>query len=1131
MSNTFSFNTPFLLESGDQLFDLDVHYHTFGSLNAEKSNVIWVFHSISTNSDVLDWWNGLFGNDRLYDPTKYFIICVNTLGSPYGAYQPKDLSAPVFTIRDIVQVQIALAKELKITHIHTLIGGSFGGYQALEFAYAYEGKVDHLILLACSAKESAWGIAIHESQRIALRSDPSFGQHGKGKAGMKAARSMAMLTYRTNDVFIAEQSDSEEKYDNFRASSYMQYTGDKFIEKFDAICYYYLTKCIDTHNIGRGRGGISKSLSKIRIPTLVIGFDTDQLVPTRFQKELKNNIPNARYVELHSDYGHDGFIKECDQITGCIQRFYKQSLQVQPSDRKVLKFGGSSLKGTTHLNQFLSIVKKEYAISPLVLVVSARGKTTDMLIELYDLACSKNDFTKALEEFKDYQNSDFSFELDWSDLFIELKDTLKAIQLLGVRNKEVHDLILSFGERISIRFISQFLNTSDLESIPVDSRSILFTKKDSEVIDEGLSASKTSEFISSLSSTTIPVISGFIASNPKGQTVTLGRNGSNYSATLIGRYIRALEIQNWTDVTGIYSANPAVVKNAVRIDTLSYREANELANFGANILHPKTILPLVDVEIPLRIRSIKSPNSPGTLIDKTGGRRGIKAVTNIQNVALISIEGKELAEKVGIDARIFSALQLNNISVKMIAQASTERGIGFVIQSHDVPQAISALNHEFSYELQHDIISNIRTNQEVAIVAILGRHNFALEKAIKILRRNRIWMHLISNSISGEHISLVIDNKQLDKAQRLIHNEVFGTIKTLHVFSFGKGLVGSTLIEQILSSNEKVIQERNLEIKVIGVADTTHYIINTEGLDAHWKKDLKQANTYSHTSEIINALSHSGLENIVIADNTSSELIAGEYMSFLKHNFDIVASNKKVNSGGLEYCRKVKAYAAKRGRSFYYETNVGAGLPIIDTIKHLYQSSDRVTKIRGVFSGSLSYLFNTFSAVQAPFSEQLLKARELGYTEPDPRDDLSGMDVARKLVILAREINYPARLEAVQVENLIPECCRNRGSYEDFKQTFDELDEHYSDIKNALKQDHVLRYIAELDVKSDSMKVTLEQVEKNSPLGQLKNADTIFEIYTETYGENPMIIQGAGAGGKVTARGVYSDLLRVGLLV
>ena len=330
---TYRYDRPFILENGKSLDNLEVAYRTKGKLSDAKDNVIWVFHAISGSTNVLDWWPGLFGDKCLYNPDEHFIICANSIGSPYGSTSPEDLSFPQFSVRDVVKAYQLLADELNITHIHTAIGGSFGGNQALEFAYSYSGTIDHLVLIASSSRESAWGIAIHESQRLAMESDPSFGKPNGGAAGLKAARSMALLTYRTVNSFVEKQTDEEEKLDDFKASRYIQYQGDKFLSRFNALSYYYLTKCLDTHNIGRNRGGEVKALSEIDIPTLVIGIDTDLLIPVDFQRFLAENMPNAEFHEINSRHGHDGFLIESEQISKKIKEFY-QRLSTSPVHSK-----------------------------------------------------------------------------------------------------------------------------------------------------------------------------------------------------------------------------------------------------------------------------------------------------------------------------------------------------------------------------------------------------------------------------------------------------------------------------------------------------------------------------------------------------------------------------------------------------------------------------------------------------------------------------------------------------------------------------------------------------------------------------------------------------------------------------
>ncbi len=775
MKQIYNHKEVLKLESGRIIENLEIVYHTFGEMNEERNNIIWVFHAISADSDVLSWWPGLFGENCLFDPKKYFIICANTIGSPYGSTRPLNDEFPNFTVRDIVQCHFFLAKELNINSIHTCIGGSFGGYQAIEFAYAFNGSIEHLILLASSARESAWGIAIHESQRIAMKSDPTFGTPNGGQAGMKAARSIAMLTYRTTEAFVDSQSDKDDKVDDFKASSYIQYQGEKFIKRFDALCYYYLTKCIDSHNLGRNRGGERLALRRINIRTLIIGFRSDQLVPTRFQKFMANNLPNAEYKEIESDYGHDGFLVEVEKISTLINQFYHLYNQdYSKTSRVILKFGGSSLYHQKELDNVLAIVKKEFETNPIAVVVSARGKSTNKLVEMFKIVSKGGDFENELIEFEKYQTLGFP-ELDISKEINELRQVLNAVKLLQEDNEFAHDKVVSFGELISAKTLVHFFEKQGLKTFFLDARSIIHTKKilDDFEVDFDKSRIDTQAVFEKIPLDAIPIITGYIANSERNRTVTLGRNGSNYSATLIANFIHAKEVQNWTDVKGIYSSNPIVVPDAIKIEAMTYREANEMANFGTSLLHPKTILPLMQSNIPLVIKSTQHPEETGTVINKDGGAKSIKAVSIIEDIALVTIEGSGLSNKIGIDARIFSALHQKGVSVKMISQASSERGIGFVIGLKDIKNTELILNKEFRNELLKNQISNIIINDDIGIIAILGRHNFALEKAISTLRKNRIWMHLISNSITGEHISLVISKGDIKKAARLVHKEVF----------------------------------------------------------------------------------------------------------------------------------------------------------------------------------------------------------------------------------------------------------------------------------------------------------------------------------------------------------------------
>lgn len=795
---------------------------------------------------------------------------------------------------------------------------------------------------------------------------------------------------------------------------------------------------------------------------------------------------------------------------------------------KILKFGGKSLGNGSPLEKSTEIIKTESSIDSVGVVVSARGETTDLLLSIYQLASRGQDYSKQWSKFVKYQ----TLEISKSEIEVQLEalsQILIALRNLSIDSPAIKDRVVAFGEVISAITVVNKLRKIGVKAFYKDSREILFVNNDaSDNVDYDTSEYHTKRYFETLSAGEVPIITGYIASDSKGETATLGRNGSNFSATLIASFIDASEVQNWTDIDGIYSANPKYVESAVKIESLSYSEANELANFGVNILHPKTITPLKNKNIPLKIYNSFDWTKPGTIITEKGSKKGIKAVSVIENTSLITFEGKGLLGKIGIDARIFTVLSSNNISVRLISQASSEVGIGFIVDSEDAKLAIQVLNAEFITELINGDLASITLNNDTAIIAIVGKHNYALEKAIKGLRRNKIWLHLISNSISGHHISLVIDSEHIKKAVNIVHSEVFGVRKTINLVALGKGTVGGKLIDQIIETHEDVTSRRNLKVNIVAIVDSKKMIFNEAGIGENWREELASSNLNRSLTPLIQSIQKSGLENVVFADNTASQEITEQYPDFVNAGFDIVASNKKGNSSSLEFYNELRNLLNRKDKQFLYETNVGAGLPVIDPIRQLYNSADEIRSIRGVFSGSLSYIFNNFSASDVSFSEVLLKAKAGGFTEPDPREDLSGQDVARKLLILAREVGAQVELADVEIQNLIPTELRNEGEFEDFIKRNLELDSHYENLKENLKSNEVLRYVGNLDLVENKMTVELVTAKADSPLGSIKNADSIIEIYTQNYGDQPIVIQGAGAGANVTANGVYSDLLRIG---
>jgi homoserine dehydrogenase len=584
-------------------------------------------------------------------------------------------------------------------------------------------------------------------------------------------------------------------------------------------------------------------------------------------------------------------------------------------------------------------------------------------------------------------------------------------------------------------------------------------------------------------------------------------------------------------VDGIYSANPDLVDNAKIIEQISYQEANELAGFGANILHAKTILPLIEKSIHLRILNTFNPASNGTLICKNGQKKGVKSISVKSGLSLINLEGKGMLGKVGIDARIFSTLGREQISIGLVSQGSSERGIGLIVDEEYAQQAQKALLEEFSRDIFEKDISKISITSEVSVVSIVGQNLQGFSTAYQALVRNNIEILLINNNFAGNNISLLIKNKEVSKAVHLIHSQIFGMAKNINIAIFGKGTVGGSLIDQILQSQKQILKRKETQLNIFAVAGSKQLLIKKSGVDENWRKEFESStNTSDSVQKVIEFAKDHHLENLIAIDNTASRTFIENYTDLVENGFDLISSNKVANTVDYGFYQSLRQSLKKNRKEYLYETNVGAGLPLIDTIKLLHDSGENITRIKGVFSGSLSYIFNQFSASEQHFSEIVKEAMEKGYTEPDPREDLCGNDVARKLLILARELELENELEDVQIKNLIPENLRE-GSIDNFLTRIEELDEPFEKIKVQQKERHVLRYVGDLhgdlQLSKGILDVNLVSVPINSALGQLSGSNSIFEIYTESYGDQPIVIQGAGAGAAVTARGVFGDLLRI----
>mgnify|MGYP000870624372 FL=1 len=796
---------------------------------------------------------------------------------------------------------------------------------------------------------------------------------------------------------------------------------------------------------------------------------------------------------------------------------------------KILKFGGKSL-ANDGIEKVIDIIITSHK-EPLSVVVSARGNTTDELEALLEKASRGEDYTADFQQLKEEQQYDsrVSFEPE----FQLLEKLLEGVSLLKDYSPKTKDLVLAQGELMSAKLVAALLKRKGLESTFVDSREIFKTDAvvgNAQIINS-VSEKLTRDRFATIPPNHVAVVTGFIASTEKGDTTTLGRNGSNYSAALLANYLNASELQNYTHVDGIFTANPELVPEAKIIRHLSYEEANELANFGASILHAKTIIPLIEKGIPLRIKNTFNSDDAGTLIHQESVQEGIKSISVIKDNALIVMEGRGLLGKVGVDARIFRALAQKGISVSIISQGSSERGVGLVVASKDAKLAKAAIDEEFSHDFYTNDVSSVSIVDDVAVISIVGQPLATFHHPYNALIRNQIVPLLINNAVTGKNVSLVLKTEKLHKALNVIHGEIFGVSRRINLVIFGKGTVGGTLINQVIAAHDNILQRKNISLRIVAIANSQKILTAAKGIGKGWEEAFEREAVPYNFDTLQAFVDKNHLENLIAVDVTASKTFVDNYIPLIKSGYDLVSANKIANTISFSFYQELRKTLKQYQKTYLYETNVGAGLPLIDTIRLLHHSGENITRIKGIFSGTLSYLFNTFSAEDKPFSEVLQHAINSGYTEPDPREDLCGNDVGRKLLILARELDLGNEFTDVKIQNLIPEHLRE-GSVEDFLQRLDEFNAPYQQIKEAQEPDHVLRYVGDLhgDLASTNtvqLDVSLVSVPRNSALGQVKGADSIFEIYTESYGDNPIVIQGAGAGASVTARGVFGDILRL----
>tara|TARA_R110002049_G_scaffold298542_1_gene488306 strand:+ start:1627 stop:5028 length:3402 start_codon:yes stop_codon:yes gene_type:complete len=1116
----------FTTESQVPISDIKLSYQTFGK-TLGSAPIVLVNHALTGNSNVAGkggWWADLIGDDKVIDTKLYTILAFNIPGNGFDGFVIENYKD--YVARDVANIFLIGLESLKLDKVFATIGGSLGGGIAWEMAVIKPDFTEHLITVATDWKSTDWLIANCQIQEQFLLNS---------KNPVHDARMHAMLCYRTPESFKTRfQRSKNEDLEIFNVESWLLHHGNKLQARFQLSAYKLMNQLLRTIDVTKGRKTDLNVLEAIEANIHIVGVDSDLFFTAeenrQTHKQLAVTHANVTYNEIHSVHGHDAFLMEYEQLEKIIEGIFVPDSKKKKM--KVLKFGGKSLANGEGLNKVISIIaNKVNAGEKIAVVVSARGSATDELEAVLNKAHKGKDYKDDFEAFKVYQEEPLK-TIDFSEEFSILEKLFEGVSLLRDYSKKTKDGILAQGELLSIKMVSELLNQKGIKAKATDARKLIKTDAtfgNAQPISQ-LSKDNIKQYFKENSEDTVNIVSGFIASNAQNETTTLGRNGSNYTAALLANYLDAEELQNYTHVNGIYTANPDLVEDAQKIRELSFSEANELANFGTTVLHAKTIIPLVEKNINLRILNTFNPEDEGTLITAKPSSKEVTSLSVLDNVALLNLEGRGLLGKIGVDARIFRALSDRDISVSIISQGSSERGIGLIIDADKATQAVIALEREFENDFYSQDVNKIHVVDDVSVISIIGIELSSFHKPFNALIKNQITPLLFNNTVTGRNVSLVVKKSQLHKAMNVIHGEIFGISKKINIAIFGHGLVGGALINQILKSKDEIEKRKGINLNVFAIANSKKLLLNKKGVTENWQADLKSTSQESSIESIIAFAKSHHLENLIAVDNTASSNFYENYLPLVESGFDLVSSNKIANTISHDFYKELRIQLEAHNKQYLYETTVGAGLPLIDTIKLLHESGENITRIRGVFSGTLSYLFNNFSVQNQPLSTIVRETIDKGFTEPDPREDFSGNDVARKLLILARELDLQNEFEDVSVQNLIPEAYQNI-SVDSFLGQLNVLDDEFQKIKDDQEEGFVLRYVGDLsgDLSQDkgNLEVKLVSIPEDSTLGHVKGSDAIFEIFTESYGEQPIVIQGAGAGAEVTARGVFGDILRL----